>query len=566
MLPADAKRIPTGDSPSISEIQGMLVSRIDAQKLGVGIVVGIIDAKGRRVISYGSLKKGDRRPLDGDTVFEIGSVTKVFTALRLADMVQRAEVAIADPIAKYLPPSAKVPERGGRQITLVDLATHSSGLPRMPENFRPQDPANPYADYTNEQLDAFLSSYEPIRDIGVKYEYSNLGFGLLGQVLARRADMEFETLVINRICEPLGMSSTRSSLSSDMEHRLAAGHSADLISVSKWDIPTLAGAGGLRSSANDLLKILAAAMGNTKTPLKPAMDAMLAVKRPTGQPFIDTALGWIIDTRGGSEIIFHDGGTGGYRAFIGYAPRSGVGIVTLSNAATNPGVADLGLHLLDARYPLAIPDGSPREAAVSSLSLERYIGYYEMAPNFVLTVTRKGDQLYVQETGQAGAAIYSKSDHEFFYKVVNAQISFETNVQGQVTGLVLHQNGLDHSAKRIEEVEAKKLDDAVARRFREQTPIPGSEAATRHLIDEIQRCQVDYELFTPQFALRARQNESSTQTLLASLGALQMVTFKRVDPGGADIYEARFDGGSIIWRIVMASDGKIAGVGIEKSP
>jgi serine-type D-Ala-D-Ala carboxypeptidase/endopeptidase len=155
--------------------------------------------------------------------------------------------------AKYLPASVKVPERDGRQISLVDLATHTSGLPRMPANFRPKDPANPYADYTDEQLYSFLSSYDLIRDIGLKFEYSNLGFGLLGQGLARRAGTGYETLVETRICEPLGMKSTRITLSPDMERRFAAGHSADLVTVSRWDIPSLAGAGALRSTANDLL-------------------------------------------------------------------------------------------------------------------------------------------------------------------------------------------------------------------------------------------------------------------------------------------------------------------------
>jgi serine-type D-Ala-D-Ala carboxypeptidase/endopeptidase len=141
--------------PSDSYIRQILTERIDKQKQSVGIVVGVLDAKGRRIVAYGSLENGDKRPLDGDTVFEIGSITKVFTSLLLADMAQRGEVRLDDPIAKYLPPSVKVPERAGRQISLVDLATHTSGLPRMPANFRPKDPANPYEDYTEEQLYSF---------------------------------------------------------------------------------------------------------------------------------------------------------------------------------------------------------------------------------------------------------------------------------------------------------------------------------------------------------------------------------------------------------------------------
>jgi serine-type D-Ala-D-Ala carboxypeptidase/endopeptidase len=556
----------SGVSPADSEIRQILVNRIDKDKQGVGIVVGVIDAKGRRIVSYGSLEKGDKRPLDGDTLFEIGSITKVFTALLLADMVQRGEVKLDDPIAKYVPTTAKIPQRDGRQITLVDLATHTSGLPRMPANFRSKDPANPYIDYTDEQLYAFLSSYELIRDVGVKFEYSNLGFGLLGQGLARRAGADYESLVETRICEPLRMKDTRITLTPDMERRFAAGHSADLVTVSRWDIPSLAGAGALRSSANDLLNFLAATMGYTHTKLAPAMKAMLSVKRPTGQPFIESAMGWAIDTRGGGEIIWKNGGTGGYRTFIGYAPRTGVGVVALSNASTGAGADDIGLHLLDARFPLEVPEGSARETAVGTIVLDRYVGHYELTPTLIFTITRDGEQLYAQLTGQPRAALYSKSDREFFYKVVEAQISFQTDDQGQTTGLVLHQNGLDQPATRISDGEAKELEDAVATRFRQQTAMPGSEAATRRLVDQMQRKQVNYEQFTPEFAILARENASLVEGLIASMGALQSLTFKGVGPGGADIYEIKFDNGVIDWRIVLAPDAKVASVGIRKMP
>jgi len=553
-------------APSDAEIRQILVNRIDKEKQGVGIVVGVIDAKGRRVVAYGSLEKGDKRPIDGDTLFEIGSITKVFTALLLADMAHRGEVRLDDPISKYVPSTAKIPQRDGRQITLVDLATHTSGLPRMPANFNPKDPANPYIDYTEEQLYTFLSSYELTRDVGIKFVYSNLGFGLLGQGLARRNGSDYETLVETRICEPLGMKSTRITLTPDMEQRFAAGHSSDLVTVSRWDIPSLAGAGALRSSANDMLKFLAAAMGYAHSSLDPAFKAMLSVKRPTGQAFIDSAMGWAIDTRGGGEIIWKNGGTGGYRTFIGYAPRSGVGIVALSNASTNAGADDIGLHLIDARFPLEIPEGSARETAVSAKVLDGYVGRYRLGQTSVVTIAREGDQLYAELTGQPRAAIYSKSEREFFYKIVDAQISFQVDAQDQTTALVLHQNGRDQTANRISDVEAKQLEEALVKRVKDQTAAPGGEAATRKLVDQMQRKQVDYAQFTPDFAVLARQYASVTDGLIASLGSLQALTFKGVGPGGADIYEIKFDGGVVDWRILMAPDGKVAGVGIRKMP
>ncbi|MGC1521244.1 MAG: DUF3471 domain-containing protein [Steroidobacteraceae bacterium] len=297
------------------------------------------------------------------------------------------------------------------------------------------------------------------------------------------------------------------------------------------------------------------------------MKAMLTVERPTGQPFIDTALGWTIDTRGGNEIIWKNGGTGGYRAFIGYSRRSGVGIVALSNTAdNNAGVDDLGLHLLDARYPLAVPEGSPREAAIGSSVLDDYVGHYELTPTFIITITREGDQIFAQATGQTKAALYAKSEGEFFYKVVNAQISFQTDPQGQTTGLVLHQNGRDQPAKRISDDDSRRLEEAVATRFKEQTAMPGSEAATRRLLEQMQHKQVDYEQFTPEFATIAREGASFSEGLVASMGALQSLTFKGVGPGGADIYNIQFDNGVLDWRIVLAPDGKVAGVGFRKMP
>ncbi len=241
--------------PTDAEVRKILADRIGSENLGLALVVGVIDAKGRRVVSYGSLAKDDKRPLNGDTIFEIGSMTKVFTSLVLMDMVQKGEVALTDSVAKYLPSSVKVPERNNKKITLQDLSTQSSGLPRMPTNFAPNDPLNPYADYTPEQLYQFLSGYQLTRDIGAQYEYSNLGVGLLGHALTRRAGVDDESMVRSRILDPLEMNHTRVTLTPEMKARLALGH-AGLTVVPNWDIATLEGAEAPRSGANDMLTFL----------------------------------------------------------------------------------------------------------------------------------------------------------------------------------------------------------------------------------------------------------------------------------------------------------------------
>jgi CubicO group peptidase (beta-lactamase class C family) len=301
------------DNEGIREI---LVKRIDQQKQAVGIVVGVIEPTGRRVVAYGNLANGDPRPLDGDTIFEIGSVTKVFTSLLLADMVNRKEVALNDPAAKYLPENVKMPERSGKSITLLDLSTHSSGLPPLPSNIKPKYLRNPYADYSVHDLYQFLSGYTLPRNPGSEFEYSNLGGGLLGHLLTYRAGTDYESLIGTRITRPLGMPDTGITLSSSMKQRMATGHTAMLAPVANWDLPTLAGAGALRSSANDMLTFLEAFLGYKESPLAPAMKAMLEVRRPAGQATI--GLGWIIMSAHDREIAGHGGRTGGFCSTVGY--------------------------------------------------------------------------------------------------------------------------------------------------------------------------------------------------------------------------------------------------------
>ncbi|HEY5410819.1 MAG TPA: serine hydrolase [Caulobacteraceae bacterium] len=434
--------------PTDAEIRQILVDRIDVQHQGVGIVVGVVDAHGRRIVSYGALAKGDARPLDGRTIFEIGSMSKVFTSLLLADMTQRGEVKLDDPIAKFLPPGVKVPERGGRQITLIDLATHTSGLPRIPTNMAPKDPANPYADYTVQQLYDFLASYTLPRDIGSQYEYSNLGGGLLGHVLSLRGGADYGTLVRQRITDPLGMRSTGIALTAEEKARMAVGHDAALNPTSNWDIPTLAGAGALRSDADDILTFLAAELGYGKNPIAAAMKAQLAPRRPTTVPNLEIALGWHIFTIQGRQIVWHDGGTGGYRSMMAFDPKAGVGVVALSNVSTVAGVDDIPLHIL-AGVPLAAAAPQHHEVAVDLAVLQGLVGRYELAPKVEVEITLKDGTLYAQVTGQPAYPVFSEGPHRIFWKIVDAQADFEVDVHGRATTLVLHQGGRDARAPRV---------------------------------------------------------------------------------------------------------------------
>jgi CubicO group peptidase (beta-lactamase class C family) len=563
---APAQAAPTAAPPSDLQIREILAHRIDVEQQSVGIVVGIIDPHGRRIVVYGHPQQGDRRPLTGDSVFEIGSITKVFTSLLLTDMMQQGKVRLDEPIAELLPPGTHVPQRDGRQITLADLATHTSGLPRMPDNFRPANVTNPYVDYSQKELYAFLASYELPRDPGVKWLYSNLSFGLLGLALAHHAGTDYGTLVQERICQPLGMQSTATTTTPDMAQRLAIGHSGDLVTVASWTFTdAFAGAGGLRSTANDLLTFLAAAMGQKRSALTPAFDALLSVDRPTGAPFIDEGLGWMIDSRGGGRIIWKDGATGGYTSFIGYDPASASAVVVLSNSANS--VDDLGLHLLDSRYPLSVPYGSPLQAKVSPDKLDRYVGFYQLAPSVIVTITREGDQLFTQLTGQPRVAIYPKSAREFFLKVVDAQLSFETDAQGKVGGLTLHQGGADHAAPRISRAAATQARRAFEQHLRSNSPSPGTRASLLRYIDSLEKGQPNYQEMTPDLATLVRKELPLIEGTIRKMGALQSLKFKQVNAAGMDIYDATFAHGRLEWAVApLSPDGKVARRGFQALP
>lgn len=439
---------PAWTVPDEAAIQAILTQRIDVEKAGVGIVVGVVDARGRRYVSHGVRHAADARPVDARTIFEIGSMTKVFTSLLLAIAVEKGEVRLDDPVEMYLPSGVKVPERGGRKITLIDLATHSSGLPRMPGNFQPADPTNPYADYTAEQLWAFLGSYALPRDIGAKYEYSNVGAGLLGQALCRRANLGFGELVHRRITGPLGMASTTDDLSPAQAARLAPGHDRALAKVHGWDIPALAGAGALHSDAQDLLTFLSAELGFTPSPLAAAMAAQRVPRRPGPAPNVQVALAWHVTAlAGGREILWHNGGTGGYRTFMGFDPAAKLGVAVLTNVANEVGGDDIGFHLLSGA-PLQTPPKARTAVSLPTADLDGLVGTYAYNTQVFLTVTREGDQLFAQVTGQPKYPIYPESRDEVFWKVVDAQAKFDRGPDGKATGFTFHQAGRELKAVR----------------------------------------------------------------------------------------------------------------------
>lgn len=431
------------------ELRPLLLNRTDEAHKAVGIVAGLVDATGERFVSAGATASGGTVAPGADTLFEIGSITKVFTSLVLADMVVRGEVKLDDPVAKFLPKTVRVPGRDGREITLLDLSNQVSGLPRLPDNLKPADQGDPYADYGPAQLYEFLSRYALPRAIGEKYEYSNLGAGLLGHALSLKAGMSYEELVRRRVLEPLGMTDTSITLTEAQKKRLTSGSGPTLRPVKNWRFDALAGAGALRSTARDMLKLLAAAMGLRETPLRRAFDLMLEKTRPTGTPDLDIAMAWHVWTRYGTEIVWHNGGTGGYRSFAGYDPKTKTGVVVLCN--TSFGVDDLGLHALEPKWPIGRfrPPLDLKPVAVDENVLRAYVGEYELQPDFTLAVTTSGGKLYMRATGQAMFEYKAASPTEFVLAAADVRITFIKDPSGAVTGLELYQDGFDRQAKKI---------------------------------------------------------------------------------------------------------------------
>lgn len=434
--------------PADSAIQAIISNRV-ASRRTMGIVVATLELGKQPRIYTAGVSGVAGVPLDGNTVFEIGSITKVFTNTILADMVKRGEVKLDDPVSKYLPASVHVPERNGKQITLVDLATQSSGLPRLPTNLAPADVTNPYADYSVKQLYDFLSSYTLTRDIGAQYEYSNLGMGLLGHVLALRANMSYPDLVKQRVLDPLGMSQTGVALTPSMKSHMAQGFDANGAPQRLWDLPTLAGAGALRSNAVDMLKFLAANLDSTSGSLGAAMAMARTPRRPLGG---NNAIGlaWNTVSLLGTSVTWHNGGTGGFRTFIGLDDAHHRGVIVLTNSTNSPD--DIGFHMLQPQVPLEAPPAPQKartEITLDPSKLDALAGVYALAPNFQLTVTREGSSLFGQATGQGKVQLYPESDTEFFLKVVDAQVTFVRDASGKVDQLILHQNGANIPGHRV---------------------------------------------------------------------------------------------------------------------
>ena len=346
------------------EIKALLNDLVDKNKTNAAIAIGFVDPNGTQFYGHGKLSNSSNATVDQNTIFAIGSNTKVFTTILLADMVNKGLIKLDDPIEKYLPSNITVPQYKGHKITIEDLATHTSGLPEFPDNYCPsfnsakivvhdtvqyrKDLMNCAKDYTFDQFYHGLSNTTLSREPGSKVEYSTFGIGLLGHILTLKSNMSsFDELLAHNILNVLGMNDTSFSPSDSQKSRLTVGH------FNGQELPTLnfskpiEPGGGLYSTMSDMLKFLSSNMGLIKTKLDNPMQESHLIRHGTGQLLpnnlqasgntsntaVYVGLGWFITTNFGHEVIWHNGATvGGYNAYMAFNPITERGVVILCSS------------------------------------------------------------------------------------------------------------------------------------------------------------------------------------------------------------------------------------------
>lgn len=387
-------------APEISsQVRNLILQRTDVG-YNVGIVVGMINADGRTYFSAGKTAIGGTDAPNARTLFEIGSVTKVFTTTLLAEAVRRGELTLGDTVQSHLPAAVTVPRGQQREIRLEDLATQTSGLPTNPTNLC-EELYQPFGCYSTPRLFEFLNGYSLSREPGAQWEYSNLGMGLLGQALAYQAGTNYEALLKQRVLEPLGLRNTAIHFPASEAGRLAQGHSGVLVRP-PFEIPGLEGAGSLRSCAEDLLTFLAYQLELVDTPLAPALRSTRERRAATSYPAVDIGLGWWLWNLAGGQVVQHGGDTPGQTAVIAFHPARKTGVVILSNSRANAASAltDLALNLLDPSYPLA---AFKRPAPVGPETLATFAGNYGSGDGERFVVTLQHGRLVFQHSSSGFA-------------------------------------------------------------------------------------------------------------------------------------------------------------------
>ena len=413
------------------------VERGDARAIAVGLY-----ARGKTAFKgFGRVGGDDARRPDADTLFEIGSITKVFTTLLAQTQVDADRLAwdrtLADSLGEQEFASLSVAE-----IRIGELASHTSGLPRLPDNLRAEDPMDPYRGYGRRDLMSFLASFE-VRSLDKTYAYSNLGAGLLGELAADAAGLGYADAIRRDVLEPLGMRDSGVEVADPA--RLAPGFSAGA-DMPRWSgFDALAGAGALVSSVNDLLRFV----DRNLTPDAPD-PALTAIRDRIGPG--DTAFGWHVqDGDDGARIYWHNGGTGGYASFLAIRPDNATGVVILSTSTEYNAITELGIAQITGK-------AANRDVA----DIRAYPGAYRITKDLVLTVFIEDDRLFGQATGQTPFPLTPDGEHAFVFPAAGIRIVFDVDTSGTARKLKLNQGGQSLPGERVSDEEGIRTRTAIA--------------------------------------------------------------------------------------------------------
>ncbi len=413
-----------------------------------GVIVGIVDPEGRAFFSAGTIRAGSELPPRSDTLFEIGSISKGFTGTLLADMLVRGEIALDDSVQAFLPDTVTVPA-GANPISLLHLATHRSGLPDNPSNLCGQNLSGLFGCYTVERLYEFLNAHTLAKEPNTAWLYSNLGFGLLGHALSLDSGLPYESLLRQRILDPLALADTRITLSAEQRSRRSVPHWG-VVPWPEFSMPALEGAGALLSTAADLLTFIEHLSGLQTNVLGTVPSEATLRRAATQSPNLSMALGWLLLSTSAGEIVWHDGSTYGQNAFLGFNRTTRRGVVVLCNnrLSTYGAIQDVGFHLLDSSRQMT----NPRQpATVSPETLASYQGRYQSTSGLRFDVLVKHGELTVDYAPDAspGFSVHAESTTRFGAYEFGINGSAIFNLSGAAPTLTWNQNGFSVTMSRV---------------------------------------------------------------------------------------------------------------------
>lgn len=388
---------------------------------------------------FGHLDTDGARSPDEKTLYEIGSISKVFTSLLLAEAVESGRLKLDDPISTVMKELATKNKTVGDAITFKHLSLHVSGLPVMPTNIEPADSTNPFDGYNRTMLTEYMLSVKPERKPGEGYEYSNLAVGLLGDLLSQQAGVSYESLLKQKLTEPLKMSDTVITLSEQQASRFAPPYNAALLPDKAWDFDALAGCGAIRSTIDDMLLFAEASLNPPDEPLGKAIELAWKQHKPASDGSHAMGLGWMIAQDGSTR--WHNGQTGGYQSMILVSREQKCAAVLLCNTAGSQTDA-LAEQIIQTVMGLdVLPRSFDKEVEVDPEVAKRLAGKYQLAPGIVITVQVKNGRMVAQLTGQQFLALIPKSETEWKYQLVDATLKFELPKSGSSPKVTLLQAG-----------------------------------------------------------------------------------------------------------------------------